>query len=57
MSLPFLEQIFSFTNFLCNQAAHVIAKEALKRNSIGIWVEECPPFLLNSVQIDKYMGT
>ena len=31
----FRKVVFSFT------------KEALKRNSIGIWVEEWPPFLLN----------
>ena len=43
----FRKVVFSFTNSLYNQVAHVIAKEALKRNSIGIWVEECPPFLLN----------
>ena len=43
----FRKVVFSFTNSLYNQVAHVIAKEALKRNSIGIWVEEWPPFLLN----------
>ena len=35
-------KVFSFTNSLSNQAAHVMAKEALKRNFKGIWVEECP---------------
>lgn len=36
-----------------NIAAHSLAKHALALNSEMVWLEECPPFILHVVIVEK----
>jgi hypothetical protein len=36
-----------------NTAAHQLTKEALKLSLDVVWMEECPPFILNIVTVEK----